>query len=45
MINRHKKYPLLIKSMAGEGVYQRILKEDAGWEYLNFEARLMRREM
>jgi len=43
MINRDKKYPLLVKSMAGEGVYQRILKEDAGWEYLNFEARLMQK--
>jgi 5-deoxy-glucuronate isomerase len=43
MINRDKKYPLLVKSMAGDGVYQRILKEDAGWEYLNFEARLMKK--
>ena len=43
MINRDKKYPLLIKSIAGEGVYQRILKEEAGWEYLNFEARLMKK--
>lgn len=43
MINRDKKYPLLVKSLAGEGVYQRILKEDAGWEYLNFEARLMKK--
>jgi len=43
MINRDKKYPLLVKSMAGEGVYQRILKEDAGWEYLNFEARLIKK--
>lgn len=42
MINRDKKYPLLVKSMAGESVYQRILKEEAGWEYLNFEARLMK---
>ena len=43
MINRDKKYPLLVKPIAGEGVYQRILKEDAGWDYLNFEARLMRK--
>ena len=43
MINRDKKYPLLIKSKAGKEVYQRILKEDAGWEYLNFEARIMKK--
>ncbi len=44
MINRDKKYPLLIKSKEGEEVYQRILKEDAGWEYLNFEARIMKKD-
>lgn len=44
MINRDKKYPLLIKSLAGQGVYQRILREDAGWEYLNFEARIMKKD-
>ncbi len=43
MINRDKKYPLLIKSIPGNGVYQRILKEEAGWDYLNFEARIMKR--
>ncbi len=44
MINRDKKYPLLIKSIAGEGVYQRILREDAGWEFLNFEARMLKKD-
>ncbi len=43
MINRDKKYPLLVKSITGSSIYQRILKEDAGWEYLNFEARLMKK--
>lgn len=44
MINRHIKYPLLIKPISDQGVYQRILKEEAGWEYLNFEARLMKKD-
>ena len=43
MINRDKRYPLLVKPIASEGVYQRILSEDTGWEYLNFEARVMRK--
>jgi len=41
MINRDNKFPLLIKPISDKGVYQRILKEDAGWEYLNFEARIL----
>lgn len=44
MMNRDSKYPLLVKSLSGQGVYQRILKEDAGWEYLNFEARIMKKD-
>ena len=44
MINRDNKYPMLIKPISDKGVYQRILKEDAGWEYLNFEARLMKKD-
>jgi 5-deoxy-glucuronate isomerase len=44
MLNRDKKYPLLVKSITGSSVYQRVLKEDAGWEYLNFEARLMKKD-
>lgn len=43
MLNVDKKYPLLVKSLTGSSVYQRVLKEDAGWEYLNFEARLMKK--
>lgn len=44
MLNRDKKYPLLVKSLTGKSVYQRILKEEAGWEHLNFEARLMKKD-
>ncbi len=44
MINRDNKFPLLIKPITDKGVYQRILKEDAGWDYLNFEARLMKKD-
>jgi len=43
MMKRDKKYPLLVKSMEKEGVYQQVLKEDAGWDFLNFEARLMKK--
>lgn len=32
---------LLVKSEAGTGIYQNLSAEDAGWTYLNFEARLM----
>ena len=44
MMNRDEKYPLLVKPVSDKGVYQRILKEDAGWEYLNFEARIMKKD-
>ena len=43
MLNRDEKYPLLIKPVSDRGVYQRILCQDAGWEYLNFEARLLKK--
>jgi 5-deoxy-glucuronate isomerase len=43
MINRDSKYPLLVKPLGNEGVYQRVLKEEAGWEYLSFEARILKR--
>lgn len=35
--------PLLRKPSAGAGCYQRITREEAGWEFLNFEARLLGR--
>lgn len=43
MINRDSKYPLLVKSTAAKGVYQQVLREDVGWDYLNFEARIMKK--
>jgi len=39
---RDAKYPLLAKSEPGFGVYQSILKEETGWQFLNFQARLMK---
>lgn len=39
---RDKKYPLLAKSIPGFGIYQSILKEETGWQFLNFQARLMK---
>lgn len=35
--------PLLKKPIAKTGIYQRVLREEAGWEFLNFEARLMQK--
>ncbi|VAW13655.1 5-deoxy-glucuronate isomerase [hydrothermal vent metagenome] len=40
---RDKKYPLLVKPVSGNGIYQSVLKEEAGWQFLNFQARLMSR--
>jgi 5-deoxy-glucuronate isomerase len=37
------KYPLLAKSNSNSGIYQSVLKGDAGWQYLNFQARLMKK--
>jgi 5-deoxy-glucuronate isomerase len=42
-MKRDPKYPLLAKQINEEGVYQRVTKEDGAWEYLNFEARLMKK--
>lgn len=36
------KYPLLAKPTADSGVYQSITREEAGWQFLNFQARLMK---
>lgn len=40
---RDKKYPLLAKPASGFGIYQSILREETGWQFLNFQARLMKR--
>jgi 5-deoxy-glucuronate isomerase len=37
------KYRLLAKPDMGQGVYQSILREDTGWQFLNFQARLMKK--
>ena len=40
-MKRDRKYPLLAKPIAESGVYQSILKEETGWQFLNFQTRLM----
>ena len=43
-MHRDSKYPLLMKSsQAKEGIYQEIIAEDAGWEFLNFNARILKK--
>ena len=43
-MSRDSKYPLLMKSsQAKEGIYQEILAENAGWEFLNFNARILKK--
>ena len=39
---KSKKYPLVRESGNNYGVYHRVLAEDAGWNHLNMEARLMK---
>ena len=41
---RSDKYKLVSHPVNGFGVYQKLEASDAGWTYLNFEARLMRKE-
>ncbi|HKJ41782.1 MAG TPA: 5-deoxy-glucuronate isomerase, partial [Sunxiuqinia sp.] len=38
-----KKYPLLAKPISESGIYQSILKEETNWQFLNFQARLMKK--
>lgn len=40
---RDKKYPLLAKPKDGFGIYQSVLKEETDWQFLNFQARLMKK--
>jgi len=37
------KYRLLVKPENGTGIYQSVLKEETGWQFLNFQARLMKK--
>lgn len=43
MMIRDKRCSLLIKSNEGNAKYQDISGEEAGWDYLNFEARTMKK--
>ena len=43
-MNRDKKCPLIARSSVDNPVYQSISNCDAGWQYLNFEARTMKKE-
>lgn len=38
---RDKKYSLLGKPVASSGIYQSVTREEGGWQYLNFQARVM----
>ncbi len=40
-MKRDHKCPLIARSNTGNGVYQSINQHEAGWEFLNFEARTM----
>lgn len=42
-MKRDPKYRLLVKPENESGIYQSVLKEDTGWQYLNFQARLLKR--
>jgi 5-deoxy-glucuronate isomerase len=42
-VKRDSKYRLLVKPENESGIYQSVLKEDAGWQYLNFQARLLKK--
>ena len=43
-MQRDDKYPLVCKPGSGFGEYQHLTKEEAGWEFLNFNARLMKQD-
>ena len=37
------KYPLLAKADPDSQIYQSVLREETGWQFLNFQARLMKK--
>ncbi len=39
----HTRYPLVRCAAQGYGTYQKVLAADAGWQHLNFEARLLQK--
>ncbi len=42
-MTKSEKYKLVSHPINEFGVYQKVHANDAGWEHLNFEARLMKR--
>ena len=43
-MNKDKKCPLIVKSNSDNSVYQSFTSNEAEWEYLNFEARTLKKE-
>lgn len=42
-MNKDKKCPLLAKALTNNSIYQDITSQEAGWEYLNFQARTLKK--
>jgi len=42
-MNRDPKYNLLVKATSETGIYQNVTREEANWEFLNFQARIMKK--
>lgn len=42
-MRRDNKYPFLGKQIGTSGIYQSVTKEEGAWEFLNFQARLMKK--
>ena len=42
-MKRDPKYKLLAKPLGNQGIYQSISKEEGNWEFLNFQARKMKK--
>ena len=44
-MHKDSKYSLLVRaSQTRDGIYQEILAKDAGWEFLNFNARILKKD-
>jgi len=43
-MKRDAKCPLIAKALTSDSVYQNITSSEAGWEFLNFEARTLKKE-
>ena len=43
-MQKDKKCPLIVKSESDTSVYQSFTSDDAGWKYLNFEARTLKKD-